>query len=149
MLNRELKKDGYEISIAESGSHVLDLLKETRTNIVLMNVYQCLCSSNGEAERGLTIRQFETANLALLVTCGISEEELVEFIPPENLSCDPALELLPTKVKSSSMNRILQLCSALRQSRYLSHPDEKLNWHRFSLLMNLPTDAFLGCRFSK
>ena len=149
MLNRVLKKDGYEVSIAESGCRAVGLLKETRTNIVLMNVSKCLCSSNEEPELGLTIRQFETSNLALLVTCSTSDAELEEYILPEKLCCDPALELPPTKVKSSGMNRILQLCSALGQSRRLSHPDDDFNWRRFSLLMNLPADAYLGCRFSK
>jgi DNA-binding NarL/FixJ family response regulator len=149
MLNRILTADGYEVSHAESGSRAIDLLKETRTNIVLMNVSQCLCSSNGDPERSLTIRQLEASNSTLLVTCGVNDEELYEFISPENLCHSPALELPPTKIKSSSINRILQLCSALRQSRYLSHPDEDFNWRRFSLLMNLPTDAYLGCRFSR
>ena len=149
MLNRILKADGYEVSLAESGRCAIDLLKDTDTNIVLMNVSQCLCSSNEEPERSLTIRQLEASNSTLLVTCSVNDEELYEFISPENLCCSPALELPPTKIKSSSINRILQLCSALRQSRYLSHPDEDFNWRRFSLLMKLPTDAYLGCRFSR
>ena len=149
MLNRILKADGYEVSLAESGSRAIDLLKEKRTNIVLMNVSQCVGSSNGEPGRSLTIRQLETSNSILLVTCGVNDDELNEFISPEELCCDPVLELQPRKVKISGMNRILQLCSALRKSRYLSHPDEDFNWRLFSLLMNLPTDAYLVCRFSR
>ena len=148
-LNRILKADGYEVSLAESGTRALDLLKEARTNIVLMNIFQCLCSSGGACEQNLAIHQFAASNPTLLVTCGVNDEELYEFISPENPCRSPAWEVPPTKINSSGINRVLQLCSALRQSRYLSYPDEDFNWRRFSLLMNLPTDAYLSCHFSR
>jgi len=94
ILRRILKTDGYEVSIAETGNHVVGLLKEPHINIVLMNVFQYMYSSDAVPEQKLNIRKIKAANQALLVTCGISE-----------------------------------------------------NWRRFSLLMDLPTDAYLGCRF--
>lgn len=146
-LRRILKTDGYEVSIAETGNHVVGLLMEPHINIVLVNVFQYMYSSDAVPEQKLNIRKIKAANQALLVTCGISEKELGEFISPESLCHDPAFEISPATVKSSSVNRVLQLCSALRQSMRMSHPDEDLNWRRFSLLMDLPTDAYLGCRF--
>lgn len=146
LLNKVLKMDGYEVFIAESGSHALDLLKETPANIVLMNVFQCLYSPDVAQERKLTVRQFEASRPVLLVTCAGSDEALEDFTSQE---CgDAAFDFLPPKVKSGIMDRIQQMCSALKQSSRLSNRvDEDFNWQRFTLLMDLPTDAYLGSRF--
>ncbi len=40
MLDRILKMEGYEVSVAESGNHARNLLQEARPDIVLMNVFQ-------------------------------------------------------------------------------------------------------------
>jgi hypothetical protein len=147
ILNRILKTEGYRVSIAESGSHAFTLLKEARTNIVLINIVHGMYSANSEPK--LTIHSIGACNPTLLVTCGTSEEGIEEFISPESLCPDKTLELPPTKPKNSSANRILQMCGALRQSRFRSRQDGNINWPRFSLLMHLPTEAYLGCGFVK
>lgn len=147
LLNRMLKMEGYKVSIAESGSHAIDLMKEERTNIVLMDVFQCMYAPDVAPERKLTISQLETVNPVLLVTCGSSDEALVDFTSPKDSCRDTAFDLLPAKVKSSIMNRIQQMCSALKQSIRSTALDEDFNWQRFARLMDLPTDAYLGCRF--
>jgi CheY-like chemotaxis protein len=143
MLYRTLKTEGYKVSIADSGAHALTLLKEGRINIVLMDIYDCMCSADTEPR--LTLRQIGAVNQMLLVTGSACEQRLVEFISPGNLCCATALELPSIKHRNSGANRILQMCSALRQSRHLSRPDGDFNWQRFNLLMHLPTDAYLGC----
>lgn len=142
MLERVLKMAGHDISIAKSGGHVADALKTAQTNIVLLNVFQCLSSSEGE-ERNLTIHRIDSPHTALLVSCGGGLADLDEFMALE--CCDSAFDDLPTKVKSDIMDRIQQMCSALEQS--CRHPNDEFNWRRFSLLMELPTEAYLGCRF--
>jgi hypothetical protein len=144
MINRLLTMEGFEVSRAESGSHAITLLKENRTNIVLMNVFHCMYSSGVELK--LTIRQVETFNSTLLVTCGAGEEGLQEFISPEDLCCAAVFELPPTILNGNGVNRILQMCNALRQSTHLPPPEGNFNWRRFVLLMHLPTEAYLGCR---
>jgi CheY-like chemotaxis protein len=147
MLSRILKMEGYEVSIAESGSHVIDLLKDTDTNIVLMNVFQCMYSPEHELGRKLTVRQADAAKTVLLVTCGGSEDGMDGFMSPEIPCGDVVFDLLSAKVKSGIMDRIQQMCSALKHSNHLSYPGKDFNWQRFALLMDLPTDAYLGCRF--
>jgi CheY-like chemotaxis protein len=145
MLHRLLKTEGYKVSIAESGSHALTLLKKGHTNIVLMNVFDRMCSS--DAEPKLAIRQFGADNPALLVTDGVEVPQLDEFESFGNLCCATVLELQQAKRKNSEASWVLQMCSALRQSRLPSRPLGDFNWKRFNLLMHLPTDAYLGCRF--
>ena len=149
MLSRILKMEGHEVAIAESSSHVIDLLKDVGTNIVLMNVFQCMYASGEEPEHRLNVRQIDAAKTVLLVTCGGNEDGLDGFLSPQPPCpcCDTAFDLLPTKVKSGIMDRIQQMCSALKHSNHLSHPGKDFNWQRFTLLMALPTDAYLGCRF--
>jgi CheY-like chemotaxis protein len=143
LLYRTLKTEGYKVSLAESGAQAMTLLKAGRTNIVLMDIFDCMCSADSEPR--LTLRQIGAAEQVLLVTSGACERRLVEFISPGNLCCATALELPITRQRNSGANRILQMCSALRQSRHLSRPDGDFNWQRFNLLMHLPTDAYLGC----
>ncbi len=142
MLERVLKMAGHDISLAKSGSHVIDALKVAQTNIVLLNVFQCLSSSEGGG-RNLTIHQIAAPQTALLVSCGGGLAELDGFMALD--CCDSAFDDLPAKVKSDIMDRIQQMCGALKHS--CRHPNDEFNWRRFSLLMELPTDAFLGCRF--
>lgn len=142
MLIRILKMEGYEISIAESGCHVIDLLKDARSNIVLMNVFQCMYSPDAPG-RELTVRQFDASKPTLLVTCDGGDVELDDFMLPE--CCDTTFDLLPTKVKSGIMDRVQQMCGALKQSK--RYPDDEFNQMRFSLLMKLPTEAFLRSKF--
>jgi len=136
MLNQILKMEGYEVSIAESGSHALSLLQEDRPDIVLMNVFQCMDSS-GEASAGkVRVRHYEEgSSQALLVTCSKDDVKLAEFMSPDNPYCTAAFDLLPPKVKSGIMDRIQQMCSALQQSSRFSPPEGGFNWQRFSMLM--------------
>jgi CheY-like chemotaxis protein len=145
VLKRILENEGYEVSIAKSASQAITLLKEGCTNIVLVNVFHCMYSS--EVEPKLTIRKIDTSSPALLVTCSSSDESLNGLLSAANLCSGTAFELPSTTEKNTSVNRILQMCSALRQSRHLSPPDGDFDWRRFSLLMHLPTDAYLGSRF--
>ena len=146
MLNRMLKMEGYAVSIAESGNHAIGSLKETRTNIVLINVFQCLHPTDVAPEQKLTVRQIDVSKPTLLFTCGDGDEELDELTSPAFPCCDTAFDLLPIKVKSGMMNRILHMCNALKRSSHLSHPNVDFSWERFTLLMDLPTEAYLGCR---
>lgn len=145
ILEQILKMENYEVSIAKSGSQAIKLLKEGRTNIVLMNVYHCMYSS--EVEPKLTIRKIEALDPTLLVTCSSSNDQLNDLFLQGNLCSEAAFELPSATHKHSDTNRVLQMCSALRQSRYQSPTDGDFNWQRFSLLMRLPVDAYLGCRF--
>ena len=144
VLNRILENEGYEVSIAKSGSHAITLLKEGRTNIVLMNVFHCMYSS--EVEPKLTIRKIDASSPALLVTCSSSDESLNGLLSSANLCSGTAFELPPATEKNTNVNRILQMCNALSQCRQLSPPDPDFDWRRFSRLMHLPVDAYLGSR---
>lgn len=144
-LQRILKTEGYKVSIAESGNHAITLLKKAHTNIVLMNVFDRMCSS--DSEQKLAIRQFGAKDPGLLVTNGAGISRLDELKSFENLCCATVLELQQAKRKRSEANWVLQMCSALRQSRLPSRPLGDFNWKRFNLLMHLPTDAYLGCGF--
>lgn len=141
MLERVLKMAGHDVSIARSGAHIVDALKASQTNIVLLNVFQCMSSLEGK-ERALTIHPIDAPGPALLVSCG-GQMALDDFMALEY--CDSAFDNLPAELKSEIIDRIQQMCSALRQS--CRHPDDEFNWRRFSLLMELPTEAYLGCRF--
>jgi hypothetical protein len=147
MLHRLLKTEGYKVSIAESGSHAITLLKKGHTNIVLMNVFDRMCSSYAEPK--LAIRQFGADNPALLVTDGTEIPGVDEFKSSGNLCCATVLELQQARRRNSEANWILQMCSALAQSRLPSRPLGDFNWKRFNLLMHLPTDAYLGRGFSR
>jgi len=148
MLNRILKMEGHEVSIAESSGHVIDLLKGAGTNVVLMDIFQCMYSSGVELERKLTVRQIDTPKLVLMVTCGGSAEEAGELMSLEKACGDIAFDLLPTKMKSGIMDSIQQICRALRLSSRKSFSGEDFNWRRFTLLMGLPSDAYAGSHLS-
>lgn len=137
ILSRILKMEGYQVSIAESGSQALNLLEETRPEIVLMNVFQCMYSSDAAQAGKISVRRCDAGSIpVLLVTCSRGGENLAEFMSPNNQYCDAAFDLLPAKVKSGIMNKIQQLCAALRLSSRMSPPEEGFNWQRFSSLMD-------------
>jgi len=137
MLSRILKMEGYQVSLAESGSHALNLLHEASPDIVLMNVFQCMHSSGAAPAGGISVsRYFDASTPVLLVTCSRGGENLAEFMSPNDRYCDTAFDLLPIKVKSGIMDRIQQMCGALKQSSRASSPEEGFNWQRFSLLMD-------------
>lgn len=136
MLNQMLKMEGYQVSVAESGSHALDLLKEGCPDIVLMNVFQCLQSSGALPTGKITALNGDESKPVLLVTCGAGCEDVSEFMATKNQYCDALFDLLPTRVKSGIMDRIQQLCSALRQCSRMSSLEAGFNWKRFNRLMN-------------
>lgn len=138
ILSRLLKLEGHEVSIAESGSHALHLLKETRPEIVLLNVFQCMYSSDETQPGKISVSVSDSGDEAMpvvLVTSSRGGSNLAEFMSPNNQYCEAAFDLLPTKVKSGIMDRIQQMCSALKQSSRFSLPEERFNWQRFSVLM--------------
>lgn len=137
MLNQILKMEGYEVSIAESGSHALNLLQEARPDIVLMNVFKCMDPSDPGSAGKVSVRHYEEApTQILLLTCGKGSEKLAEFMSPDNSYCNAAFDRLPARIKCNIMDRIQQMCSALKQSRRFAHPEEGFNWQRFSMLMD-------------
>lgn len=137
ILNRMLKMEGYQVTIAESGSQALNLLKDTRPDIVLMNVFQCMYTSDAAPAGKISVRHCAGESMAvLLVTCSRGGENLAEFMSPNDQYCDAAFDLLPAKVKSDIMNKIQQLCAALRLCSRMSSPEAGFNWQRFSNLMD-------------
>ena len=137
MLSRILKMEGYEVSIAESGSQALNLLKEVNPNIVLMNMFQCMHSPDGASAGKIRISHYPDAPTpVMLVTCSRGGESLADFMSHNNQYCDAAFDLLPAKVKSGIMNKIQQLCAALRLCNRISSPETGFNWQRFSRLMD-------------
>jgi CheY-like chemotaxis protein len=138
ILNRILKMEGYEVAIAESGSQALDLLKKIRPDMVLMNVFQCMYSSNDAAQAGkISVKRCDEEPMpVLLVTCSRGGDNLAEFMSSNDPYCDAAFDLLPAKVKSDIMNKIQQLCAALRLCSRFSSPEAGFNWQRFSSLMD-------------
>ncbi|MFA7241343.1 MAG: hypothetical protein WC091_14625 [Sulfuricellaceae bacterium] len=136
ILNQLLKMEGYRISVAESGNHAMDLLKEVAPDIVLMNVFQCLHSPDASPTGKITILNGVGPTPVLLVTCSTESGNLGDFMAAKNPHSDAAFDLLPTKVKSGIMDNIQQLCGALRQCRRMSSPETGFNWNRFNKLMN-------------
>jgi len=136
VLSRILKMEGYKVSIAESGSHAQNLLVDNRPDIVLMNLFQCLHTSDKAPAGDIKVRHYEgDSTPMLLVTCGKGGENLSEFMSPNNQYCDAAFDLLPAEVKSGIMDKIQQMCSALKQSKRLLSPEGGFNWQRFYRLM--------------
>ncbi len=135
LLNRTLTMEGYDVSIADSGSQVIDLLREVNTNVVFMNIFRCLLALPKTAEPLLVVRQFEALKPVLLVTCNM------ENAAPE--CCDTNFDLLPTKVKSRVMNSIQGMCAALRHGRSPFDNGEAFNRQRFGKLIDMPTDFLL------
>jgi hypothetical protein len=144
ILNQMLKMEGYQVSVAESGSHAMNLLKEVGPDIVLMNVFQCIHSSDAAPSGKITVLNDDGSKPLLLVSCGAGCEDLSEFMATKNQHCDAAFDFLPTKVKSGIMDRIQQLCGALRQCSRASPPEVGFNWKRFNRLMGL--SPALECR---
>lgn len=137
MLNRILKMEGYQVSVAESGSHAVDLLKAARPHIVLVNVFHCMYSSDMAPAGKINVSHYDGGpKPVLLVTCGAGGGDLSEFMSEKNQHCDAAFDLLPAKVKSAIMDRIQQLCSALRQCSRAQPPEEGFNWQHFTRLMD-------------
>lgn len=147
LLYRSLRTEGYPVSVADTANQAASMLRVGRTNIVLLDIFQPHCSSG--VESGLVIRQFGADVPVLLVTHGPHGEGEGVFTPTGNPGCVPVLELPPIRERHGEVNRVLQLCSALRQSRSASLPAATLNWRRFSSLMYLPTDAYLGCALTR
>ena len=136
ILNRMLEMEGYQVSVAESGSHAMNLLKEFGPDIVLMNVFQCIHSSGASTAGEISASLYSDGSRpALLVTCSRGGKNLSKFMSPNSQYCEVAFDLLPSKVKSGIMDTIQQMCDALKQSIRMSLPDEGFNWRRFSLLM--------------
>lgn len=136
MLSRILKMEGYEVSVAESGSQAVNLLEEVRPSIVLMNVFQCMYSSDAKPAGKISVSHyFDALTPVLLVACSRGGEKLAEFMSPNNQYCDVSFDLLPAKVKSDIMDRIQQMCGALKQSSRIPHPEGGFNWQRFAALM--------------
>lgn len=136
MLNQMLKMEAYQVSVAESGSHAMNLLKEVDPDIVLMNVFQCIHSPDAPPTGKLTVLNKDKSKPVLLVTCGAGCEDLSEFMATKSQHSDAVFDFLPTKVKSGIMDRIQQLCSALRQCSRMSSPEADFNWKRFNRLMD-------------
>jgi len=136
MLNRILKMEGYEVLVAESGSQAVNLLREVRPSIVLMNVFQCMHASDAMPAGKISVSHYLDATApVLLVTCSRGGGNLAEFMSPNNQYCDASFDLLPARVKSDIMDRIQQMCAALKQSSRFTPPEEGFNWQRFALLM--------------
>jgi hypothetical protein len=134
MLNRTLKIAGFEVSVAESGSHAMNLLKAVRPNIVLLNVFQCMHSSD-TAPAG-KISYDEDSTSLLLVTCSKGGENLAEFMSHNNPHCNVTFDLMPARMKSGIMHKIQQLCAALRLCGRFSSPEAGFDWQRFNRLMD-------------
>lgn len=147
LLYRSLRTEGYSVSLADTANQAVSMLRAGRTNIVLLDIFRPLCSSG--VEPGLMIRHLGADVPVLLVTHGAHGEGEAEFIPTGAAGRTPFLELPPLRQRQGEVNRILQLCSALRQSRSALLPATALNWRRFSALMCLPTDAYLGCALTR
>lgn len=136
VLSRILKMEGYEISVAESGSHALNLLAEKRPDIVLMNVFQCLHAFDETPAGNIKVRHCDDDSTPmLLVTCSRGGENLGEFMSPNNQYCDAAFDLLPAAVKINIMDSIQQMCRALKQSKRWLTPEGGFNWQCFNRLM--------------
>ena len=136
MLNRILKMEGYRVSIAESGSHAMNLLKETSPDIVLMNVFQCMHSSDAAPAGKISVsHHVDVSKPMLLVTCSRGGENLAEFMSPNDQYCDVAFDLLPVKVKNGVIDRIQDMCCALKKSSHFSPSEKSFNWQQFSMLM--------------
>ncbi len=142
LLYRALRTEGYLVSVADTANQAASMLRAGRTNIVLLDIFRPLCSSG--VEPGLVIRHLGADIPILLVTHGAHGEGETEFIPPGDPCGAAVLELPPIRQRQAEVNRILQLCGALRQSRSPSLPVPTFNWRLFSALMYLPTDAYLG-----
>ncbi len=134
ILNRMLEMEGYQVAVAESGNHAMDLLKEVDPDIVLMNVFQCIHSSNAMPTGKIIALSEDEARPVLLVTCGEGSENLSEFMTAKGQHCEAAFDHLPTKVKSGIMDKIQQLCDALRQSNRVSFHEAGLKLKRFNSL---------------
>lgn len=135
LLEKTLTMEGYEVSIADSGSQVIDLLQEAHTNVVFMNIFRCLLALPRPDEALLVVRRFEALKPVLLVTCNR------ENAAPE---CgETNFDLLPTKVKSRVMNSIQGMCAALRHGRSPFDHGEAFNRQRFGKLIDMPTDFLL------
>ena len=140
MLNQILKMENYEVSVAESGSHAVDLLKEAGPDVVLLNVFPCMYTPDEAPLGKINVRrlgeQDGASTPALLVTCSGGSDDLAGFMSADNQYCDAAFDLLPAKVKSTMMDRIQQMCSALKQSSRMSASGGDFDWQRFSTLMD-------------
>lgn len=138
LLKQVLKMEGYEVLIADTGSHAIDLLKEGHSNIVLMNVFQCLLATPTTPERKLIVRQYEASKSVLLVTCDDDEQDGFTSVKSD----DTAFDLMPTKAKSHIVERIQEMCYALRQRTRPPAGWEDSNRQRFGQpdapLTNIP-----------
>jgi CheY-like chemotaxis protein len=145
MLNRILKMEGYEVSVAESGNHAMDLMNlqgAARPGIVLLNVFQCIHPSGMAPAGKISIDHYgEASTPVLTVICSRSGETLADFMSPHNQYCDDTYDLLSSKVKSGMIDRVQQMCGALGYvSRYPS-PEGGFNWQRFNMLMDMEPHA--------
>lgn len=136
MLNQMLKMEGYRVSVAESGEHALNLLEEAAPDIVLMNVFQCLHTPGTTPAGKISVCRYDESKPVLLVTCGAGCKDLSGFMDAKNQYCDAVFDLLPTRVKSGIMDKIQQLCGALRQCNRVSSSEAGFNWKRFNRLMD-------------
>ena len=141
ILNRILKMEGYTVSVAESGSHAMSLMKlqgKDRPNIILLNVFQCMQSPAATSAGKICVNHYEDAPTPVLtITCSRNGETLADFMSPDSPCCGDAYARLSSKVKSGIINRIQQMCGALEYvSRYTS-PEGGFNWQRFNMLMDM------------
>lgn len=134
MLSRILAMEGYEVSVAGSGSHAMSLLREVKPSIILMNVFQCMHGSMTAPPGKVTVRRYGKPAPVLLVTCTEAEEKLEEFMAAPGV-CGAPFDSLPPKMKSNVMNKIQEMCCALRQCSRLPSADGSFNGQSFVTLM--------------
>lgn len=135
MLSRILTMEGYQVCVAGSGSHAISLLREAKPSMVLMNVFQCMQISGATPTGKMTVRHYGEPDPVLLVTCSARDEKLEDFMSVAGPCGDSPFDFLPPKVKSSMMDRIQQMCGALRQCSRLPAADGGFNWQNFITLM--------------
>lgn len=135
MLNRILTMEGYQVAVATSGDDALRLLNDVKPSIVLMNVFQCMGLSGGSPGGKMTVRHCGGSVPALLATCSEKDVALENFMTAPDLSGESAFDFLPPKVKSAMMERIQQMCAALRQCGRLPAADGGCNRQDFVTLM--------------
>lgn len=136
ILSRALEMAGYKVSVAESGKHAISLLKAVDFDIVLMNVFQCMPSSDTTLAWKIAIKYYDESKPVMVVSCGPRCDDLNEFMTPKNQHCDAAFDLLPAKIKSKMLDKIQQLYCALRQCNSMPPPETDFSWEYFNRLMD-------------
>jgi response regulator RpfG family c-di-GMP phosphodiesterase len=123
-----LRLDGHEVIIADGGKQAMNLVKEVRPDLVLMNVFRALHA--GKPPVGKVSVQCGGGNAPVVVVNCMGEcEQLGKFMAEGNDACDSLFDRLPAKVKIGAMEQIQHLCSTLSRYKRLSESNKNFDWH--------------------